>query len=359
MRGRTAPGAAAAALYHRPPPVIPTIDLPGTGLTTSRLGFGTASLMGRLGRRESVRLLECAYESSVRHFDTARAYGFGEAESALGEFLARHRDEVTVTTKLGILPPSRSRGLAMAKAMGRAAAARAPVLRPVLRRGAASIVREGRFDPEDARRSLETSLRELRVEAVDILLLHECRPADLDTEGLRDVLDGVLREGKARCFGIGTDPDSTRTIVTERPEFAHVVQLRHNAVDPALDRLPPLARSAVIAHTAMGPTVDRVVGLMADRTRRERWSRELGVDCARRELLGRLVLAHALRSNPGGVVLFCSTSEERIRANAALAASDEPSPEQVDRFAALVREAIAGEARGSRDPDRAPAGRPA
>ena len=43
--------------------------------------------MARLGRRESVRLLEVAYDSGITHFDTARSYGYGEAESAVGEFL--------------------------------------------------------------------------------------------------------------------------------------------------------------------------------------------------------------------------------------------------------------------------------
>ena len=64
------------------------VELPGSELRLSRLGFGTAGLMARLGRRESVRLVEIAHDSGITHFDTARAYGYGEAESALGDFLA-------------------------------------------------------------------------------------------------------------------------------------------------------------------------------------------------------------------------------------------------------------------------------
>ena len=63
------------------------VALPGTELAPSRLAFGSAPLMARLGRRESVRLLEVAHDSGITHFDTARSYGYGEAESAVGDFL--------------------------------------------------------------------------------------------------------------------------------------------------------------------------------------------------------------------------------------------------------------------------------
>src|SRR5437764_7899291 len=86
------------------------VELGTTGRTTTRLGFGCASLMGALGKRESLALLEAAYEAGVRHFDVAPLYGFGQAEGCLGEFLAGRRDQVTVTTKYGI-PPAKNPGL--------------------------------------------------------------------------------------------------------------------------------------------------------------------------------------------------------------------------------------------------------
>src|ERR1035441_2411463 len=85
------------------------IELGATGRTTTRLGFGCSSLMGAMGRRESSAMLEAAFDAGIRHFDVAPMYGFGQAEGCLGEFLGRHRGEVTVTTKYGI-PPVRSQG---------------------------------------------------------------------------------------------------------------------------------------------------------------------------------------------------------------------------------------------------------
>ena len=296
------------------------VELPGSELRLSRLGFGTAGLMARLDRRASVRLLEVAHDSGITHFDTARAYGYGEAESALGDFLASRRGEVTVTTKLGMLPPRRSRALQGAKALGRAGARVLPALRPLLRRGAQSMAESGAFDPAAARASLETSLRELRVETVDLLLLHECRPADLETEGLLDFLEQAVAQGKVRAFGIGTDRASTAAIVASRPEFARIVQVRQTVADPALE-LPPGV--GLITHSAVVPLVEAV----SERARAEGWSRET---------VGRLLLAGGLRANPAGAVLFSSTDEGRIRANAALADEPEPSAEDLERLTRLA-----------------------
>src|SRR5437868_13505462 len=85
-----------------------TIPLAGTNRQTTRLGFGCGNLMGAINRRDSLRLLETAYEAGIRHFDVAPMYGYGEAEACLGEFLQRHRGQITVTTKFGIAPPKRS-----------------------------------------------------------------------------------------------------------------------------------------------------------------------------------------------------------------------------------------------------------
>jgi D-threo-aldose 1-dehydrogenase len=297
-----------------------SVELPGSGLRLSRLGFGTAGLMARLGRRESVRLLEIAHDSGITHFDTARAYGYGEAEAALGDFLAGRPGEVTVATKLGMLPPPRSRALQGAKAVGRLGARALPALRPLLRRGGQSMAKSGVFEPAAARASLETSLRELRVETVDLLLLHECRPADLETEGLLDFLEQVVAEGKVRAFGIATDRASTAAVVATRPEFARIVQVRQTVADPALE-LPPGV--GLITHSAVVPLLDGV----SERARAEGWSRET---------VGRLLLAGALRANPAGAVLFSSTDEGRIRANAALADEPEPSAEDLERLVRLA-----------------------
>ncbi len=322
-----------------------TTTLPGTGLRTTRLGFGSAALMGRLGRRESVRLLELAYDSGIRHFDTARAYGYGEAESAVGEFLSSRGDDVTVTTKAGMDPPRRSPGADMAKRVARIAVSRLPGLRRRLRARAQGMVQSGRFAPVEVRSSVETSLSELGLDAVDILLLHECRPEDARTEGLAETLDALVAEGKVRHHGLGTDSSSTRAILAEQPRLGEVVQLRHNPLEPALG---DLGGRAVITHTAMRELMARLMEALADPAACREWSSAVGADCASRDVLGGLVVAHALQANAGGVVLFSSTDEGRIRSNAELTDAPRHTPEQLQAFAALCRDTLgAGTPRGA------------
>src|SRR5262245_26368239 len=74
------------------------------GTEFGALGFGTG-LIRRLWTRGVDRLLATAVEEGITHFDTAPMYGYGDAEGLLGSFLAPRREELTVTTKIGIPPP--------------------------------------------------------------------------------------------------------------------------------------------------------------------------------------------------------------------------------------------------------------
>jgi aryl-alcohol dehydrogenase-like predicted oxidoreductase len=82
------------------------------------LGFGCSSLTS-VGRKQALRLLESAFDAGIRHFDTARYYGYGEAEGILGSFLKSCREQLTVTTKFGIDPPRRTSSLRIALGVGR------------------------------------------------------------------------------------------------------------------------------------------------------------------------------------------------------------------------------------------------
>ena len=74
---------------------------------TSRLGYGAANL-GNLHREltddEAWAVLEAAWESGIRSYDTAPHYGLGLSERRLGAFLrTKPRDEYVVSTKAGRL----------------------------------------------------------------------------------------------------------------------------------------------------------------------------------------------------------------------------------------------------------------
>jgi D-threo-aldose 1-dehydrogenase len=313
------------------------VRLLGTDLRSSVLGFGCASLMARLGPSESLRILEAAYDAGITHFDVARSYGYGEAEKVLGDFLSTKRDKVTVVTKFGILPPRRSTGLSVVKAIARKLVVLSPGMRRVLRARAAKMVAGGRFTVQDAKSSLDASLRELRTDYVDVLLLHECNAEDLDSEGLLDFLEGCVKDGKIRRFGIATDPYSTERILRSYKSFTSVIQLRNSVLERNLKRLSPHARSAVITHSAIGAGLNKLhkhVSGSAERV--SRWSDAVGEDCSSLSVISGLMLGYAVRANTQGVVIFSSQDERHVRSNVASISDGTFSGDQVECFSNLV-----------------------
>jgi aryl-alcohol dehydrogenase-like predicted oxidoreductase len=293
--------------------------------------------MGRIGRRESLRILETAYDAGVTHFDVARSYGFGEAEEVLGDLLSTKRDKVTVTTKFGILPPRRSTGLDVAKAVARKLVTLNPRTRRVLRQRAAKLVTGGHFSVQDAKSSLKRSLQELRTDYVDILLLHDCSAEDLESDDLLEFLEVCVKEGKIRYFGTATDLNSTQQILQFHKSFTPIVQLANSVLNRNIDYLPPHPSSAVITHSALGTGLKRLHKYVLSSARRtSKWSNAVGKDCSKLSVISGLMLNYAVRANPPGVVLFSSQNERNILLNTASVSDSVFSGDQIERFLDLV-----------------------
>ena len=315
------------------------VALPGSAAHVSRVGFGTSALMSRVGKAQSLRLLETALDAGVTHFDTARLYGYGEAERVLGKILAGRRDKVTVTTKVGILPPRRSTALSLAKRFARQAMALNPRLREHFRRRAGSLIKAGAFDLATVSDSFDTSLRELGTDYVDFLLLHECSEVHLENQELLLFLERAKEAGKVRAFGLATFPSALQTALTACPAYSPVVQFRSSIFEPNLAHLRPYLGpdTAVFTHSPLSIGFSQLWhNLQADTALRLEWKRKLDLDCANPRLLGKLCLQYALQENSDGVVLVSSTSEQNVKANAVTLAVPH-SHEQLDTFAELVR----------------------
>lgn len=292
-----------------------TIELGATGRRTTRLGFGCSSLMGAMGRAESLAMLEAAYEAGVRHFDVAPMYGFGQAESCLGEFVARHRGAVTVTTKFGIAPPKRQGMISLARSVAR------PVLRalPGLKKkmlqvasSAAGPAERPRFSAEEARASLERSLRELRMERVDVWLLHEATVEDLTDDGLLRFLEDAVSAGRMGAFGVGSERARAEALMAKRPEYCRVAQFEWSVMEE------PVGETAAfrIHHRALTENYRALhASIAADKTKAARWSREVGANVADSETLAALMLKAALVENPRSVILFSSKSAAHVKKN--------------------------------------------
>ena len=284
-------------------------------------------------------MLEVAFDAGIRHFDVAPMYGFGQAEGCLGEFLGRHRGEVTVTTKYGI-PPARSQGW-----MGLARAAARPVVRalPGLKRGMAQVAGsavqpagKASFTAAEARESLERSLRELRTDHIDVWLLHEATVDDLRDDGLLRLLQDAVASGKIGSFGVGSERARVETLLTARPEYCATVQFEWSVMDSPVGSM----KSFRMHHRAL---TENIRGLQArlvqEKARCADWSREVGADLADRAALAALMLKAALEENPESVILFSSKRPAHIRQNVEVA-GDAALEAPARRLYALVQREI-------------------
>jgi D-threo-aldose 1-dehydrogenase len=151
------------------------------------LGLGTAPLAGMyepVVEETAVATVERAWELGVRYFDTAPYYGSGLAERRLASVLSgKPRDEFVVSTKVGrLLRPGQTSEW----------------------HGAPALEAYFDFSYDAALRSLEESLERLRLDRIDIALVHD--PDDHYGAALAGSFRALARlrdEGVVRAIGVG------------------------------------------------------------------------------------------------------------------------------------------------------------
>ncbi len=291
------------------------------GRTGPALGFGCAGLQLTESRRANERLLGAAWDAGVTWFDVARSYSYGTAEGILGSFLRYRRSDAVIVTKFGISPPHalmRNRGV-------RAAAAIALRLAPQSRaRGLAAAnarVVRGDFSLLAAKRSLHTSLKQLRTDYVDALLLHEADVDDTHRADLCAWLQECVDRGTILRWGIAThDIDKTAEIVRDTRTHVTTIQIPDSLLRPAVQRFPDLLHSELlISHSMIKNDVPLISQwLTADSKRLHEWSDQIGMNLQDTGALVQLVLANALARPYAGAVVY-SSRDERHCAQAAKA----------------------------------------
>lgn len=287
--------------------------LTGTGIRTTRLGFGLSKLMRVPSREERRRLLEAAFDLGIRHFDVARMYGLGEAEHELGHFIKSRRDQVVIATKFGIEPSGTAGRFARFQSPVRWLFRRFPKLRQ-------AVIREDRrprpprlFTPDAARRSLETSLLALRSDYVDIFFLHEPTCQGDISSGLYECMEQLKSEGKIRAYGLSCMARDMRLVVAAHPNLCHVLQFDNDACSRQIDLLTPAPGADILTFSPLSAALPVLEDLCArQQACIRRIFSETGVDLENRKSRLALLLAYALYANPHGPVVFASTSTAHI-----------------------------------------------
>jgi D-threo-aldose 1-dehydrogenase len=313
------------------------IAVPRFTVRTPAVGFGCGSLTGT-GLSNANRVLEAAFEAGVRHFDTARYYGYGEGEGILGRFLRSRRSAVTITTKFGIEPPRRTTALNVGLYFGRRVVRFLPAVRGFLQLGTQSLVKSGAFSVQQAQQSLETSLRELGTDHIDFYLLHEYTVGEHYPDELLTFLEGCVKAGKIHSFGIGTGFENVIQALERQPRLCSILQFQNSVLTRNCDRLPRHnSDRLVITHGTLGGSYRSILTFLeARKDVAKDWATKLGCHRLDEDTLSALMLKYAADANPGGLVLFSSRDPARVRGNVKAVLEPDFSPAQIALFGELV-----------------------
>ena len=168
------------------------------------LVFGGAPIGGLyapVSDETAAATLAAAWDAGIRAFDTAPHYGVGLSEQRIGEFLAeRRRAEFVVSTKVG----------------RRLVPAAGPVEGADEFYGTPALSRVRDYSADGVLRSLEDSLRRLRLDRVDIALIHD--PDEHMTEALDGAYPALARlrsDGVVGAIGVGVNSASARRMVRD------------------------------------------------------------------------------------------------------------------------------------------------
>jgi len=152
-----------------------------TGLSVTALGFGAMEIRGPRvwsGRpvtdEEAARILNAVLDAGINFIDTS--YDYGRSEELIGKYISGRRQEYYLATKCGC-----------------------------------TLVDCGDHDEtphvwtrENLLHNIDTSLKRMKTDYVDVLQLHGPTVAQAEEGALVDVLKEIQKSGKARWIGISS-----------------------------------------------------------------------------------------------------------------------------------------------------------
>lgn len=187
--------------------------LGNTGFSISALGFGAF----KIGRNQQIKysqaydlpddpttehLLNSILDLGINHIDTAPAYGISEAR--IGQFLAHRRDEFLLSTKIG----------------------------ETFENGQSTYD----FSRTSLQSSIERSLRRLKTDVLDIVLIHSNGDDEsilTETDAI-EVLQTAKQAGQIRWIG---HSGKTSSGIASALAWADVLMLEYHLEDRALEEV--------------------------------------------------------------------------------------------------------------------------
>jgi aryl-alcohol dehydrogenase-like predicted oxidoreductase len=294
-----------------------------TGFSVTPLGFGAAPIgLLETERAAAGRLLNAALDAGVNLIDTAS--GYKGSEEVIGQLIGHRRGEFVLVSKCG---------------------------RPVPQAQGAD------WSAELIANTIDASLRRLRTDYLDVMLLHSCGKDVLERGEALGALVRARDAGKIRFTGYSGDDDAA-AYAAKLPDVA-VIETSISIVDQHnFDLVLPACRQRnlgvlakrPIANAAWKPIEDQQ-GFYKDyaASYTDRFNR-LNLDPADFGIAGppqqgwpELALRFTLSIPSVHTAIIGTTRPENLRANVAVADKGSLPPDVVERLRAAFRAA---------DPDR-------
>lgn len=215
---------------------IPATRTLGTGenaLTVSTLGLGCMGMSYHRSfipdKNEMIKLLRKAPELGMNFYDTAEAYGPVVNEVLLGEALEPIRKDIIIATKFGFVEGKPSLGL------------------------------DSR--PENIRKVVENSLKNLRTDYIDLLYQHRVDP-NVPIEDVAGTVKDLIKEGKVKHFGLSEANSeiirrahAVQPVTALQSEYSLMTRQPENDVIPTCEELgigfvpySPLSRALLTGY---------------------------------------------------------------------------------------------------------------
>ncbi len=211
-----------------------------TGRIVSRLGFGGAPA-GHFNyleeyspedadlRERSIAAVQHAADSGITYFDTAAAYGKGQGERIFGEALAGR-----VTAPADVLHANPPEAAGHPASNGQQPSAHQTAGGSLETEASLFIASKVSPNEPDVRGSIERSLRNLRVDRIDLMQVHGGSFTDeqedyvLRSGGMLEVLEKARDEGLIRHIGFTTEDQNAAVYRFIESRRFEVLQVQYN-----------------------------------------------------------------------------------------------------------------------------------
>lgn len=295
--------------------MLPKRQLGRTGLQVTQLGYGSMGLRGPktwgvrvVSDEDADRFLNAVLDAGINFIDTAPDYGV--SEERIGQYISGRRNEFYLATKCGCTYKQHDDHI--------------------------EIAHEWKTDVIE--RNLETSLRRMKTDYVDLLQFHGGDAETLQRRGVIDQLLAFKKQGTIRFMGMSSKiPDLSALIELDvfdafQIPYSCLAPEHHDLIIAAAETGAGIIIRGGIAHG--GPDAEIQREALNDVWARARLDELLPPGVSRAELILRYTLSH-----PNCHTTIVGTCDHDHLAENIAAVEAGPLPEELCR---QIRNRIAG-----------------